>query len=115
MGTLHHGRLTKLVHAKHRAGLAEPDGSSAAAPAQTTHVVFVLVAEELHRKASDRRDFRFAVLARRRRQPVRPLVGEQQADVVLLGPDIDAAVAHGMELPRIPDQRLLVASLMTRR
>ena len=110
MGALLGGRLAELVHAEDRAALDEPHGLGAAAPARIADVVFVLVAEALHRKASGGRDFGVTVLTRLRCQPVRPLVGEQQADIVLLAPDVDTSRTQRMQLPSLPDPAPLVVA-----
>jgi len=72
----------------------------------------VHVPEEMDSESARGRDFGLAVFSSLGREPVGTLVGEQEADVVLVQPVIDSAAADGVKLPNIPDELALVVAAL---
>jgi hypothetical protein len=67
-------------------------------------VGLVHVAEQVGGKAPGRGDLGLAMLARVDGQPVRSVVGQQQALVMIQEPAVDARWKEVAKLPCIPDQ-----------
>src|SRR6185369_15247076 len=110
VGPLGFRRVAVFLHAEDGATLAEPNRLSRAAAAGVGDFRLVLVTEQMRRETPGRRDLRITVLLSFRRQPIRPLVREQQADVVLLRPGVHGTITDRVKLAGIPDQPALVIS-----
>lgn len=100
-------RLSPALHPEDGSALTQPHGVRVAAASEPELLRLVHMSEQMNRDAPGRRDLALPVLAGRGAEPVRPLVGKQQAQLVSVAPvtHIAAGLVH---LGCVPGEPLLV-------
>jgi len=96
-------RLAILFHAKYGTALAKPYRLPTA-DALVKNLGLVHVSEEMSNEPAGRRNFGIAFFLAGCRQPVGPLMGEQETNVMLLYPIVYRFAGGSVDLPDIPNE-----------